>query len=170
MDHVRTFASARLPADRIYAIGHSAGGHLAAWLAGRPTLPPGSPGSPGANPPVTLAGAVSQAGVLDLAAALRQGDDVVATWSGVHRRSVPERYRIASPIEQVPIRVPVICVHGTRDDVVPISQSESYVQRARAAGDRAELVRVEGANHTDLIDVRTPAGKASIAAMDRFGA
>lgn len=167
VDHVRTFASARLPADRIYAIGHSAGGHLAAWLAGRPTLPPGAPG---ANPRVTLAGAVSQAGVLDLAAALRRGDEAVADLVGGTPRSSPERYRIASPIEQVPIRVPVLCVHGTGDDVVPIAQSESYVRKARAAGDRADLVRVEGANHTDVIDVGTPAGKASVAALDRISA
>lgn len=167
VDHVRSFASARIPANRVYALGHSAGGHLATWLAGRRTLPPGAPG---ADPQVTLAGAVSQAGVLDLAAALRSGDEAVADLVGGTPGSAPERYRIASPIERVPIRVPVVCVHGSRDDVVPIAQSESYVQRARAAGDRAELVRVEGAGHQDLIDVRTAAGKASIAALDRVSA
>jgi len=44
------------------------------------------------------------------------------------------------------------------------------VERARGAGDRAELVRVEGAGHADLIDVGTPGGKASIAALDRISA
>lgn len=167
VDHVRSFVSARIGADRIYAIGHSAGGHLAAWLAGRPSLPPGAPG---ADPQVRLAGAVSQAGVLDLAAALDRGDDAVADLVGGTPRSAPERYRIASPIEQVPIRVPVVCVHGTRDDVVPISQSESYVRRARATGGGADLVRVEGADHTQLIDVGTRAGRASVEALDRVSA
>ncbi|MFI5689822.1 alpha/beta hydrolase family protein [Streptomyces sp. NPDC051636] len=49
------------------AIGHSAGGQLALWLASRPGLPAGAPGSGGRGVP--LAAAVSLAGVLDLRAA-----------------------------------------------------------------------------------------------------
>ena len=39
---------ATLPVDtsRVVAVGHSAGGHLAAWAAGRERLPPGTPGAP----------------------------------------------------------------------------------------------------------------------------
>ncbi len=165
MDHVRTFASARLDASRVYALGHSAGGHLAAWLAARPGLPAGAPG---AGPKVRLAGVVSQAGVLDLIGAARLSP--VVDLIGGTPASDPDRYRIASPIERVPTRVPIVCVHGSRDDTVPFSQSEEYVQRARTAGDGAELVRVEGAGHNDLIDPRTPAGKASISALDRVSA
>src|SRR3954452_15126280 len=51
---------APLDLDRGVAIGHSAGGHLALWAAGR------------ADPAVRLAGAVSQAGVSDLREAGRQ--------------------------------------------------------------------------------------------------
>ncbi|MGQ0574766.1 MAG: alpha/beta hydrolase, partial [Pseudonocardia sp.] len=54
-------AGGRLALDRVAAVGHSAGGHLAAWLAARPGLPAGAPG---AAPRVALRGAVSQAGVL----------------------------------------------------------------------------------------------------------
>lgn len=167
MDHVSSFASARIPADKIFTLGHSAGGHLAAWLAARPGLPPGSPG---ARPKVRPAGVVSQAGVLDLASAVRLGDGAVVDLVGGTPGTAPDRYRIASPMERLPLRVPTVCVHGTRDDVVPISQSEGYVQRAVAAGDRAELVRVEGAGHADLIDVRAPGWKASISALDRISA
>jgi acetyl esterase/lipase len=41
---------ATLPVDtsRVVAVGHSAGGHLAAWAAGRAALPPGTPGAPAA--------------------------------------------------------------------------------------------------------------------------
>ena len=41
---------ATLPVDTtaVIAVGHSAGGHLAAWAAGRAKLPPGAPGAPGA--------------------------------------------------------------------------------------------------------------------------
>lgn len=57
----------RLDLRRVIALGHSAGGHLAGWLAGRSSLPPGSPG---AAPLVPLTGAVLQAGVLDLESAV----------------------------------------------------------------------------------------------------
>ncbi|MDQ4119828.1 MAG: S9 family peptidase [Actinomycetota bacterium] len=166
-DHVRTFAGARIPAANVYALGHSAGGHLATWLAARPGLPPGSPG---ARPQVRLAGVVSQAGILDLGSAARLGHRAVVDLVGGTPRTAPERYRIASPIERLPLRVPTICVHGTRDDTVPIAQSAVFVRRARAAGDRAELVRVDGARHGDLIDVRTAGGRASLAAVDRISA
>src|ERR1700722_18532922 len=40
---------ATLPVDtsRVVAVGHSAGGHLSAWAAGREKLPRGAPGAPG---------------------------------------------------------------------------------------------------------------------------
>mgnify|MGYP003338606429 CR=1 FL=1 len=44
-----------------------------------------------------------------------------------------ERY---DPAQQLPLDVPVWCVHGEDDAIVPIGQSESYVRRATAAGAR----------------------------------
>ncbi|HZC76157.1 MAG TPA: hypothetical protein VE258_00325, partial [Ktedonobacterales bacterium] len=44
---------------RVVALGHSAGGHLAYWLAGRHHITPGSPLY--ANEPLPLAGAVALA-------------------------------------------------------------------------------------------------------------
>ena len=54
---------AELPvgATRVAVIGHSAGGHLAAWAAGRAGLPPGAPG---ARPLVAVTAVICQAGVL----------------------------------------------------------------------------------------------------------
>src|SRR5438128_11681154 len=57
-----------LDSERVVAVGHSAGGHLAFWLAARPTLPADAPG---AAPRVRIRAAVSQAGVLDLLLAAR---------------------------------------------------------------------------------------------------
>ncbi len=63
---------ATLPADtaRVVAVGHSAGGHLGVWAAGRSGLPDGAPG---ARPRVPVTGVVSQAGVLTLADCAREG-------------------------------------------------------------------------------------------------
>ena len=67
VDHLEVLAREQpLDLTRIVAIGHSAGGHLAVWLAARPTLPADAPG---AAPLVTVSAAVSLAGVLDLRAA-----------------------------------------------------------------------------------------------------
>jgi acetyl esterase/lipase len=120
------------------AVGHSAGGQLAVWAAGRP------------EPAVPLSAAVAQAGVLDLAAAYRQhlSDDAVAEFLGGTPDEQPGRYRAADPLAATPPRVPVLCVHSRADDVVPTSQSEAYVA---AAEGRAVLREVTG-DHFAVID------------------
>ena len=121
---------------RVVAVGHSAGGHLAFWAAARRGQ---SAGSPGAEPRVRVAGAVAQAGVLDLreAARLRLSRDVVRTLLGGPPGKVPKRYDAASPIERLPLGVPQLLVHGEADDVVPIAIARRYAERASEAGDPA---------------------------------
>lgn len=162
-DHLSTLRSTRFDLRKVYALGHSAGGHLAAWLAARPGQ---QPGDPGADPVVRMAGVVPLAGVLDLAAAASLGDSAVDALVGGTPRSAPERYAIASPIRRVPLGVPSVCVHGTADETVPIAQSEAFVAEATAAGDSAELVRVEGADHVQLIDPAHPGWAAALGALE----
>lgn len=152
-------ASGRLDLSRVVAVGHSAGGHLAGWLAARHRLPPGAAG---ADPRVRLKGAVPQAGVLDLADGSAQGlgAGAVNAFMGGGPDAVPERYAAASPLGLLPAGVPVVCVHGEADDTVPIRQSERYVAAARAAGDPARLVRLPGTGHFEVIDPRDPAWRA----------
>ncbi|MCX6465502.1 MAG: prolyl oligopeptidase family serine peptidase [Pseudonocardiales bacterium] len=152
-------AGGRLDLARTVAVGHSAGGHLAAWLAARPGLPAGAPG---AAPAVALRGAVSQAGVLDLvdAAERRVGASAVPDLLGGSPAEVPDRYALASPVARVPIGVPVVCVHGDADGNVPLRQSERFVAGARSAGDPAELVVLPGVDHFAVIDPSTDAWRA----------
>lgn len=149
-------AGGRLDLGRVVAVGHSAGGHLAAWLAARPGLPAGTPG---AGPRVRLRGVVSQAGVLDLVDCAEQclGRGAVAELLGGRPDRVPDRYALASPAARVPLGVPVVAVHGDADANVPIRQSERYVAAALAAGDDAELVRLPGVDHFAVIDPADPA-------------
>jgi acetyl esterase/lipase len=153
-----------LPLDRVVAVGHSAGGHLATWLAARPGLPPHAPG---AAPAVRLAGVVSQAGVLDLADAERRGvgNGAQADLLGGGPDEVPDRYALASPVERLPIGVPVVCVHGTADVNVPIRQSERFVA---AAGATAELVTLPGVEHFAVIDPATEAWRACRDGLERL--
>ncbi len=114
-------------AATVVGIGHSAGGHLVTWAAGRGGL----------------THVVSQAGVLDLTAAYDEGlgGGAVESFLG-HPPGPPDA--AADPIRQLPLDVPVWCVHGTSDQFVPLEQSRAYVAAARKAGGAAELVEVEG--------------------------
>jgi len=142
---------ARLELASVFAIGHSAGGQLAFWAAARRGLPPRAPG---AEPRVRLAGAVAQAGLVDLREALRlrlSGDVVRHLLDGPPGK-YPQRYDLASPIERLPLRVPRLLVHGEADGVVPISIAYGYHRRALEAGDPCELVALSGVGHMEHLD------------------
>jgi acetyl esterase/lipase len=156
---VQQAAGGRLDLTRVAAVGHSAGGHLVGWLASRHRLPAGAPG---ASPRVRLKGAVPQAGVLDLVDGVAQGlgAGAVEAFMGGKPDTLAKEYALASPIALLPAGVPVICVHGDADDTVPIRQSERYVVAARAAGDPARLVRLQGTGHFEVINAADPAWHA----------
>ena len=97
-----------------------------------------------------LTAAISQAGVLDLAGAIKENLGAGATQAFMGG-TVDDRYHDADPTAQIPLDVPVRCVHGKQDDTVPLSQSIGYVDRARSAGADAELAEVEG-EHFVVID------------------
>ena len=120
IDHLADLL-APLDLSRVVAIGHSAGGHLAAWSATREA------------PRVPVTAFVSQAGVLDLQRAWewRLSDGVVRRLLRGTPEQQPARYAAASPAARLPLRVPALLTHGGRDDIVPPAMSEEF---QRAAG------------------------------------
>jgi acetyl esterase/lipase len=139
-----------LDLSAVSVVGHSAGGHLAAWAAARGRLPEGAPG---AAPRVRVAAAVLQAGVLDLPLAHEQrlGDRAVRAFLGAGPDEAPDRYAAADPVRLLPTGAELLCVHGAGDDVVPPGHSERYAAAAAAAGDAVE-VRIVPGDHMVLID------------------
>lgn len=137
--------------SRVVAIGHSAGGHLATWAAGR------SADSPGGSPRVVVSGVVSQAGVLSLVDCAQDGVGGTAApdLMGGSPAQLPREYRAADPMAAVPLRVPVLCVHSRADTNVPFAQSVAYVEAATRAGARATLHESSG-DHYTLIDPDSP--------------
>ena len=142
VDHL-AHLDAALDLTRVLAVGHSAGGHLAAWLGGRHRLPDGVPG---AGPRVRLAGLVAIAGVLDLEAALEAqvGGRVIDRLLG---EAAAEGMALASPAALLPLGVPVRLVHGDADDIVPLWLSQRFAEAAARAGDDASLTVVPGEDH-----------------------
>lgn len=133
---------AHLDLSRVAAVGHSAGGHLALWAAGRQ------------DARVRLATVVGQAAVSDLEAASAQGvcGGMVERLIGGPPGRVPDRYRDASPVRRLPLTVPVLLVHGDRDDTVPVGMS-----RAFAAASGCELAELAGDGHYEHIETGTRA-------------
>lgn len=156
LDFLRTLAQRyALDLARVVAIGHSAGGQLALWLAGRHGIPTDSPVAEA--DPLPLHGAVSLAGVLDLRRGfdLRLSDDVIRQLLGGSPAEYPDRYAATSPIELLPLGMPQVVVHGTEDEHVPYELSQRYYDAARAAGDVADLVTLPGAGHFEVVDPRS---------------
>jgi acetyl esterase/lipase len=124
-------------AGRLAILGHSAGGHLALYAAAEG----------GVDAVVALAAPS------DLEA--RPGPETLALMGGAPA-DVPDRYALGNPIRRIPLRVPTLLVHGTRDETVPVKRSRDFAIAARAAGDDVTLVEPE-ADHRQVIDPQHPA-------------
>ena len=154
-DHLAVAAREHdLALDTVVAIGHSAGGALALWLAARPGLPAGAPG---AAPVVRLTAVATQAGVNDLSAGSRDrlGGGAVDSVVGGSPRALGERYALVDPSRLLPLGIPVLVVTGADDDVVPVSQSRNFAAAAREAGDDVRLEVLPGEGHFDQLDPRS---------------
>ncbi len=153
-DYLRAIAeSYTLDLSRVVPIGHSAGGHLALWLAARRRIPANSAIGP-RDEPLTLAGAISLAGVLDLALAyqLHLSNDAVVELLGGPLTEKPERYAEASPAALLPLGLSQVLIHGTADKNVPLQVSREYAATARAAGDPIDFFEPAGIDHFDVIN------------------
>ncbi len=124
-----------LDTSRVISIGHSAGGHLALWLAAEGAVK----------------GAVSLAGVTDLerAVTLNLGSGAVQDFL-----NGSTDFAAASPLHRLPLGVPQVLIHGELDDIVPLELSQRY---ERAAPGEITLRTLDGMGHFAVIDPRSPA-------------
>ena len=59
-------------------------------------------------------------------------------------------FRSASPRRHAAeIRIPILLMHGTADEVVPVGQSRMMKEALEAAGKNVRLIVFEGEDHSD---------------------
>ncbi len=158
-DTIATLArSYPLDLSRVIVMGHSAGGHLAFWIAGRPRIPTDSEIFRPLN--VSLLAAVALAGAVDLRLTieLAQGSTFAHDREEVYRllggnpQEVPERYRAANPGDLLPFQVPQMLLQGSEDDQIPPELPVRWAAMAKLSGCQACCTIIPGANHFDVVD------------------
>lgn len=150
-DFLRTLAPQfALDLSCLVAVGHSAGGHLALWLAARHRLPDASPLHVAEGVPIH--GVISLAGISDLIAGVQWNICRGACHQvvGGLPEDVPQRYQHASPHALLPFGVPQWHLVGTRDDLVPAPYVQRYVELA-ARHDQLHLDLIPDAGHFEVI-------------------
>jgi acetyl esterase/lipase len=151
----------------VILIGHSAGGHLALWAAGRHLLPPDAPGR--RTEPAPLRGVIALGAVADLGWSFRHtlGSHAAVGLLGCVPADDPEgRWSAADPALLLPSGVRTILLHGEDDDAVPPGCPASYVAAARVAGDPSEFRLLPGVGHYEFMDPRSAAWPPVISAVD----
>lgn len=142
---IDTLASSALVVDlkNVVFVGHSAGGHLALWAAGRGGL---SADAPGAGPSVLPRLAIGLGPVFDLVAgdAAGVGGGAVTSFMGGSADELPDEYYIATPSTSA--NVPLAVVRGSLDDIVP-----AQFAVPTPIGD-VMVIDIDGDDHFDLID------------------
>jgi acetyl esterase/lipase len=144
--------------ERIVAVGHSAGGHLAQWAVSRHRLPEGTPARV-ANP-LHIPAVISLGGLADLrngAALIRSScDRETVQLAGTPSAARPDVFADTSPADMLPAGIHTVLIHGEHDTVAPPAAGEDYARRARAAGDTAEVIVLPGASHYDEVAASSP--------------
>jgi acetyl esterase/lipase len=157
IDYLRELAPEYgLDLRRIAVSGHSAGGHLALWAAGRDRLPGSSPLH--LERPLQVRGVVALAGIADLASYRENGPDAcggpttVDGLVGAQGTDGRDVFADTSPPSLLPLGDRQIVVSGALDHIVPPRFGQAYATAAASAGDPATSVVLEGAGHFELID------------------
>lgn len=142
-----------LDLERLVAVGHSAGGQLVQWMAGRARIPAASPLHPSGT--LRVRRVVSLGGLADLRreAGLIESscERTTLQLAGSPSAARPDVFSDTNAAELLPNGSRTILVTGELDKISPPRVAHDYARRARAAGDAAEVVILPGASHYDEV-------------------
>lgn len=153
-DHLREVADTyNLDLSNLIASGHSAGGHLASWLAVRKNIPPESPLY--SENPIKIHTVISLAGINDLQrygnyGTSSCGQDTVSRLINLEERG-DSGYADTSPVQLLPSGARHIEINAAFDAPVPPFMGYHYVQAAKQAGDDVTHVLLPEAGHFEMI-------------------
>ena len=152
-----------LDLDRVVVVGHSAGGHLAFWLAGRPHLPESGPLQPPGQM-LAMRGVVGLAAVVDLRMTIDLAEGVFRTarqqvvdLMQATPAQAPERYRAGNPGDLLPLHVPQVLLQGSLDGQIPPQLPERWTARGHRIGETVAFERILNADHFDVADPESKA-------------
>jgi len=154
-----------LDLSQVTLTGHSAGGHLALWYAGARRVPTNS--EIAVMDWLAPERVVALAPVSDLRASSASGASNGAAHSflGGTPARAPARFDAASPMSLLPLGGRIAVLHGTLDSSVPYEMSEAFCAAAHAAGDDVTLIPLDGMEHFEVIDPKSAAWPAVLAAI-----
>jgi acetyl esterase/lipase len=168
-----------LDLEPLVATGHSAGGHLALWLAARrapkasasnPLIPRGSPLlSPD---PLSIATVVSLGGLPDLELAATPpgsgcGTEIIERLVGPPTLSVRNVFADTSVPRLAPLGIRQVLVNGLQDRIIPTAYATDYEAKMRAAGDEVRVRMVDRTGHVELIAPESDAWAVAVEEIER---
>jgi acetyl esterase/lipase len=156
-------ASYALDMSRVVAVGHSAGGHLVQWTAGRARIPPSSPLYRAHFTPMRQI--VSLGGINDL----RHWTDLcgfdVSKLTGIPSAGRPDVFSDTNPADLLPNGSRTVLITGELDRQVPLEVANRFAQKARASGDHIDTLVLPGASHFDEAAATSPAWSTTLSAI-----
>ena len=156
-DYLPQIAQAQdLDLGRVISVGHSAGGHLALWLAGRHKIAATSPLF--ASDPLSIHGVLALAPLADVSAGSvgELSSDALLAVMGGTARTAPEAYRNGCPGQLLPLGARQRIIVGSEDKAM-LANARRYTVAAGDAGDEAALQVIAGAGHFEIVAVETAA-------------
>ena len=159
----------QLDTTRIVAMGHSAGGQLVQWIAGRARIATTSPLFQARPLPVPTI--ISLGGLADL----RGEKDLIKTscgrdteqLAGVPSDTRPDVYADTSAAELMPNGSRTVLITGALDTISPPRAAYRYAALAQAAGDSAQVIILPNASHYDEIAASSPAWKLILPVIEQ---
>ena len=146
--------SQHLDLGKVTTIGHSAGGHLALWLAGRRNIEADSPLY--VDHPLSIHGVLALAPLADVkgGAESELSSEALLAVMGGRPSDAPGAYRNGCPKELLPLGIPQVILVGSEDESM-LANAKRYIEAAAAAGDDAQLIVLAGAGHFEIVAVDT---------------
>ena len=157
----------KLDLGSIVAVGHSAGGQLVQWIAGRERIAAASPLF--RAHPLPVRQIISLGGLADL----RHERDLIKAscgrdtvqLAGVASSARPDVFSDTNAADLMPNGSNTVLITGELDTVSPPRVAHDYAARARAAGDSASVIVLPGASHYDEVAASSPSFKLVLPAI-----